>query len=426
LNLWSPTCTPCLQELAEWTNAANALRSSGVDVVTVSVDTLLEPSEMSTANAQRALDKLGFRGSAGMALPQLVETLEMMHDTFVYDRAKLPLPSSFLLDGQGRLAAIYKGPVPVSVLLADVATLDDGLDQRRASAVPFTGRWASVPLPSDAAPIVRRLDEQGLTDAAVAFARKCIEDLENTRRTESGSERASHMELSVLLGKLLLKTGQRQDAAVTFARTLESGPHAAALRRKIGEAYLAHDLPNEAVEHLRVALQAEPDNGRLLYHLGIAELALRQPDEAIVHLKRAHELMPGDSDTCFHLANALHGTQQTKDALVLYRQALRLRPGWPFAANNLAWILTTHPDASIRNGTEAVALAEALCKSQEHPDPSWLATLAAAYAEVGRFDDATTTNERAADLAESRGQSSLAKRLRDRSSTFAKQQPLRD
>ena len=74
----------------------------------------------------------------------------------------------------------------------------------------------------------------------------------------------------------------------------------------------------------------------------------------------------------------------------------------------------------------AVALAETLCNAQQNPDPLWLATLAAAYAEVERFDDAIATNERAADRAERLQQSSLAKRLRDRSATFANRQPLRD
>ena len=59
-------------------------------------------------------------------------------------------------------------------------------------------------------------------------------------------------------------------------------------------------------------------------------------------------------------------------------------------------------------------------------NPLWLATLAAAYAEVGRFDDAVRANQQALELAEGRGLEPLARRLRDRSATLRSRQPVRE
>jgi len=58
------------------------------------------------------------------------------------------------------------------------------------------------------------------------------------------------------------------------------------------------------------------------------------------------------------------------------------------AANNLAWILATASDPHLRNGNEAVRLAEQACRSTQYEEVYMIATLSAAYAEAGRFNDA--------------------------------------
>ena len=63
--------------------------------------------------------------------------------------------------------------------------------------------------------------------------------------------------------------------------------------------------------------------------------------------------------------------------------------------NNLAWALATHPDAKIRNGTRAVKLAEDACRQTQYQQTVMVGTLAAAYAEAGRFDDALATAQKA-------------------------------
>src|SRR6185369_18017737 len=77
--------------------------------------------------------------------------------------------------------------------------------------------------------------------------------------------------------------------------------------------------------------------------------------------------------------------------------------------NNLAWILATDPDETLRNGAEAVRHAEHACELTGRQQAIFLGTLAAAYAEANRFPEAVTTAEQAVKLATATGQKDLAK-----------------
>ena len=76
--------------------------------------------------------------------------------------------------------------------------------------------------------------------------------------------------------------------------------------------------------------------------------------------------------------------------------------------NALAWVLATHPDDAIRNGAEAVKLAERACELSEGKVARYWGTLDAAYAEAGRFDDAIKTAEKAKALADASQQREIS------------------
>ncbi len=65
----------------------------------------------------------------------------------------------------------------------------------------------------------------------------------------------------------------------------------------------------------------------------------------------------------------------------------------------MAWILATSADGAVRNGAEAVRLAERACQLTDHKQATPLGALAAACAEAGRFGGAIATAERAIALA---------------------------
>jgi tetratricopeptide (TPR) repeat protein len=114
-----------------------------------------------------------------------------------------------------------------------------------------------------------------------------------------------------------------------------------------------------------------------------------------------HQIWGNSEVASFHgdLANALEEQGKIKEALYQYELALAIEPSDPRLSNNLAWTLATTKDPALRNGPKAVKFAEKAVSLTGGTDPTTTATLAAAYAEAGRFNEAVTTAEKAHSLA---------------------------
>jgi Flp pilus assembly protein TadD len=156
------------------------------------------------------------------------------------------------------------------------------------------------------------------------------------------------------------------------------------------------------------AIELFPAADEARHNLALALSNAGRLDKAISHFNVVLESQPDDAETHFHLAAALRQRGDVKDAVLHYRQGLRFAPDSPDALNNLAWILATYPDPQLRSGAEAVGLAERACKLTAYRKPMLVGTLAAAYAEAGRFAEAIAMAEKARALAEQAGQTELA------------------
>jgi len=108
------------------------------------------------------------------------------------------------------------------------------------------------------------------------------------------------------------------------------------------------------------------------------------------------------------LAGLLHAIKEPRLAVAQYRQVLAVKPDAIEALNNLAWLLATSSDDTLRDGPEAVRLAERACALTQYKEAAQLGTLAAAYAEAGRFADAVATAQKAFDFATAAGNARFA------------------
>jgi tetratricopeptide (TPR) repeat protein len=115
-----------------------------------------------------------------------------------------------------------------------------------------------------------------------------------------------------------------------------------------------------------------------------------------------------------HLAAALLEGGRPAEAIAHYRESIRLRPDSAPVANALAWLLATTPEAELKNPYLAVQLAERAVGLSGGRDPRILDTLAAAYADAGRQEEAAAAAERALALARERGDAALEAELRAR------------
>ena len=113
------------------------------------------------------------------------------------------------------------------------------------------------------------------------------------------------------------------------------------------------------------------------------------------------------------------------EALKHWREAARLAPQWPEPLNNLAWVLATDTRDPFRAGAEAVELASRAVALAGTNNARVLDTLAAAYAEAGRFEQASATARQAEAAATAQGQSELVGQLRHRLEIYNSSRPYR-
>jgi Flp pilus assembly protein TadD len=142
---------------------------------------------------------------------------------------------------------------------------------------------------------------------------------------------------------------------------------------------------------------------------GYANVLARQGQlrPAIVQLRRALSLKP-DIQTHLNLAGLLVQAGQSRQAAAEFRRVLALRPDLPEPLSNLAWLLATSGDDAIRDGSEAVRHAERACHLTAFRQTAMISTLAAAYAEAGRFPEAVATAENAIRLQTANGETRFA------------------
>ncbi len=176
----------------------------------------------------------------------------------------------------------------------------------------------------------------------------------------------------------------------------------------------------------RTTLARNPNADLAQNNLGLLLFRAGQPEEAITHFEKALQIRPGSAHAHNNLANAYRVMGRLREAADHYEQSLKLEPGNLNTWNNLAFLLATCSDASIRNGRRAVELAEHAQQVTANKNPVVLATLAAAYAETGRFADAVRTAQKALELTQEHPNSSLAQALQAQTELYLQGIPYRE
>jgi Flp pilus assembly protein TadD len=169
-----------------------------------------------------------------------------------------------------------------------------------------------------------------------------------------------------------------------------------------------------------------PYDPSLHYVLGLA--LARKNDLTTATNQFAYALLFGPDGPKVHLDFGLTLLRlgDAPNGLRHFREAVRLAPDSPLAVNELAWLLATSPDAALRNGPEAVQLAEHGCVVTSRRDPMLLDTLAAAYAEAVRFAEAINAAQEALALARTTGDEATAIRTENLLRCFQSGRPFRE
>jgi tetratricopeptide (TPR) repeat protein len=197
------------------------------------------------------------------------------------------------------------------------------------------------------------------------------------------------------------------EAAEHFRASLRFNPANAKAHANLGTLLARQGDLAQAESHFTTALQLNPNDGPA-HRMYAAYLAGRdRTAEALSHYREALRLWP-DDEARLEFAGLLQRTGNTGEAVAQYRRLVAQQPDLVEPLNNLAWLLATSGSDTIRNGADAVQFAERACRLTQFKETLPVGTLAAAYAEAGRFQEAIATAQKAIELASAAGNSQFA------------------
>jgi arylsulfatase A-like enzyme/tetratricopeptide (TPR) repeat protein len=162
------------------------------------------------------------------------------------------------------------------------------------------------------------------------------------------------------------------------------------------------------------------------FNLGTVLKEMGKPREAAAQYAQALQMRPDSAEVHFNLALVLAQSGRIAEAVGHYVETLRLNADWPVALNNLAWIRATSDDPQLRDGAEAVRLAERACQLTGRKQFPPIDTLAAAYAQSGRFPEAVATAQEAIALARAAGQLDAAALIESHLAAYRAAKPYRE
>ena len=194
----------------------------------------------------------------------------------------------------------------------------------------------------------------------------------------------------------------------------------------LGIVFLGQGKVDEAISMLQAAVELRPDNSPAHENLAKALLQKGQVSEAIVHYRKLLELQPDNIEVHNIVGTVLTQQGRVREGIEEWQKVLAIQPANGNAISNLAWVFATSPDESIRDGAKAVHLAEQALHISARRIPILFRTLAAAYAESGRFSEAIQTAQQGVELATAQGNSGLAAELQGNITLYQQEQPLRD
>jgi protein O-mannosyl-transferase len=209
------------------------------------------------------------------------------------------------------------------------------------------------------------------------------------------------------LGWILASQQKYDEARDHLVASLKVNPNNAPAHSNLGRVLAAQRQFAAANEEFQAAVRMKPKDVefRRSYAAALAEQG--KPQEAMRQLEELLEMKP-DPAARLQLATLLRQGARFAEAAAQYRQVLGAKPEDLEALNNVAWLLASCSDDTVRDGAAAVRFAERGCRLTDYKQAQMVGALAAAYAEAGRFPEAVTTVQMAITLARANGNAQFA------------------
>jgi len=298
INFWSPSCGPCVKELAEFARQAERIRAAGIEILALNVDGLSNEGAEPTAG-QQLLSRIGFPFPAGQPTEQLSGDFQKLHDDLIPLHRALPLPTSLLIDRRGRLTVIYKGSISVDALLEDAGYRSEDPLERFARSAALAGNV---------------IPHNALTKA----------------------KQAGEADIRFRFGQRMEQSGFMEEAVAQYREVLSFSPDSFEAHHHLGLVLAKQDKLSKGKEHLQRSLRLKPDDDALLSNLGNVFYLEKDFARARAHYRQVLGLKPGDVDTYIRIGNTFFAEGNHAAAKTHYEDALRIDPDNHEAQANLA------------------------------------------------------------------------------------------
>ena len=232
--------------------------------------------------------------------------------------------------------------------------------------------------------------------------------------------------ISVLGWSAWIQTSYWRDSETLFTHALAVTSNNDVAENNLGIVFLRKGNLDEAISLLQAAVDLRPENSPAHENLAKALLQKGQVTDALVHYRKLLELQPDNIEVHNIVGTVLIQQGRIREGVEEWQKVLAIQPDNGNAMSNLAWVFATSPDDSLRDGAQAVQLAERALRISGGRIPVIFRTLAAAYAENGRFSEAIQTAQRGIELANSQSNAGLAAELQANIDRYQDEKPLRD
>jgi protein O-mannosyl-transferase len=227
-------------------------------------------------------------------------------------------------------------------------------------------------------------------------------------------------------GTALALRGKQNEAATQFLEATRIKPDFLEAWTELGRAHAAQGDFNRAQAAFQAATRLAPTNANLQLNFANALMLSGRTNEAASAFAQALELQPGLADKFLREGEDLARQGRWTAALGRLKTALWLRPDDPEAQRNVAWLLATHPQPEVRNGPEALRLAQSALASTPEKSALFWAALDVAWAENGDFAKAIAAAEKAVEAATGEKHTAAAAAAGHRISLYREQKPFRE
>ena len=346
LNLWATWCPPCRRELADFNRHAEDFAKAGIEILAVSLD-----EEPALAAVGVLVDELKLGFPVLLADKQTAEAYSVLNDHLFDRRRDLAIPTTFLIDGQGRIVKVYRGETDASAILSDAVA-------GQGSALPFEGTWVLSQPRRRFEDMAAAFAERGLRpparqmfEAALASGTRTpalLNNLAGVLIAEGDNRRAEALlveslaaepaatDANVNLATLLIARGQSDEAETLLRRALESHPDDSQALSLLGSLWFSDGRLMDAQELFQRAARADPEDPRMHENLGAVLASRNRFDDAVREYEEARKLGADSAGIHINLGVLYMQLGETDPALQSFQAAVRADPQSIDAHLNLA------------------------------------------------------------------------------------------